>query len=189
AGFVIGFVDRTQVKGAKNVKVGDVILGLSSSGFHSNGYSLVRKLVEKENLNPSDKPSFSKETWSEVLLKPTYLYNKKLEPVLTYINALAHITGGGLYENLPRILPETVTAEISESKWQLPELFQWAQKSAGISTRQLLSTFNCGIGMILICSEENAKVVTNHFESDKISIRTLGHITERKSEPVIWIEK
>ena len=188
AGFVIGLADRKQVLGPQKVKAGDKILAIRSSGFHSNGYSLVRKIVEKEKLSPNDRPSFDKRTWKEILLAPTIIYVKPVLASLEKIHAAAHLTGGGLFENLPRVLPKNVTAKIDSKAWDIPQLYQWFQQKAGISTEQLLSTFNCGVGMLLIMPADNISSVKRDLESRGLSCAEVGHIeTSPSSEPsILW---
>jgi phosphoribosylformylglycinamidine cyclo-ligase len=184
AGFAVGVAEENQVLGSALVEQGDVIMGIPSSGFHSNGYSLVRTLVEKEKINPNDKPSFSHETWKELLLKPTILYPKMVEPHYSKIHALVHVTGGGLYENLPRVLPKGLSAEIESSEWHIPPLFHWAQKAANLSTEKLLSTFNCGYGLLVVTSEEHSQFLMTQWKQAKV----LGKVVSSNSNEsqVIW---
>jgi len=185
AGFSLGLADRKSLLGPQRVKAGDRILGLASSGFHSNGYSLVRKIIESEKLRGDDRPSFSDETWKTLLLKPTTLYVDCVMKHLSKVNALAHITGGGLYENLPRVLPENVSAEVG---WKIPELFRWFQSKANIDDVQLLSTFNCGVGLIVIATPEKATELRTVWQSQSVPVLELGEVVERKAgtAQVVW---
>jgi len=156
AGFVVGCVDKERIIDGKSIASGDVVLGLASSGAHSNGYSLIRKLIEKSGIDfESD---FHGRTFKEVVMTPTRIYVKSL---LALINALpvkgmAHITGGGITENIPRVLPAGLTAEIKAGSWAMPPLFHWLKAQGNIADHELYKTFNCGIGMAVIVSKEHA---------------------------------
>ena len=161
AGFSVGAVHRDRIL-PKNVVVDNVVLGLPSSGIHSNGFSLVRKLIEKENLTYESPCPWDANAGSvgDSLLTPTKIYVKSCLPLLekNLLNGLAHITGGGLLENLPRSLPEGVGAEITNHP-RLPSVFKWLQNSSGLDDNEMLRTFNCGIGMVLIVSKDDVNVV------------------------------
>ncbi len=188
AGFSVGMVDRAQVLGAERVQVGDVIVALGSSGLHSNGYSLVRKLVEKAGVKPDDKAPFSDSTWKSVLLAPTTIYVSALKPWLPRLHALAHLTGGGLFENLPRVLPKGVRASIGA--WEFPPLFKWLQETSNLSTAQMLSTFNCGVGMCAICPSDVAPQLVQQMAAQAIPAWISGRIESgaQSTAPaeVIW---
>lgn len=150
AGFAVGAVERDEILPRETVS-GDVLIGLKSSGVHSNGYSLARYILQKNNLKFSDK-SFDSRTIGEVLLEPTKIYVKScLEAIKTKkVKALAHITGGGLVENLPRVLSKNVTAQIDYKSWARPEIFNYLQKLGNVVDDEMHRTFNCGIGMVLV---------------------------------------
>jgi phosphoribosylformylglycinamidine cyclo-ligase len=188
AGFTVGFADKSNLLGPQRVKAGDVIVAVASSGFHSNGYSLIRKLVEREKLKPEDRPSFSKETWREILLKPTRIYVKAVRDQLKSVHALAHITGGGLFENLPRVLPGKTQAVIDAAKWEIPPLFLWAQEKAGLSTKELLGVLNCGAGMLAIAPPDSAAGLIRSLESHGEKAKIVGRMEASSSETpsVIW---
>lgn len=156
AGFVVGCVDKERIIDGKSIASGDVVLGLASSGAHSNGYSLIRKLIEKSGIDfESD---FHGRPFKEVVMTPTRIYVKSL---LALINALpvkgmAHITGGGITENIPRVLPAGLTAEIKAGNWAMPPLFHWLKAQGNIADHELYKTFNCGIGMAVIVAKEHA---------------------------------
>lgn len=156
AGFVVGCVDKERIIDGKSIANGDVVLGLASSGAHSNGYSLIRKLIEKSGIDfESD---FHGRPFKEVVMTPTRIYVKSL---LALINALpvkgmAHITGGGITENIPRVLPAGLTAEIKAGSWVMPPLFHWLKAQGNIADHELYKTFNCGIGMAVIVAKEHA---------------------------------
>lgn len=161
AGFAVGAMER----GAdlpSGVKEGDVLLGLASNGVHSNGYSLVRKLVEVSGLGWDDDCPWMEGTLGAALLAPTRLYvRQSLEAVRAGgVHGLAHITGGGLTENLPRVLPEGLGASIELSAWELPAVFKWLAATGGMAESELLKTFNCGIGMILVVEADRAEAIS-----------------------------
>jgi phosphoribosylformylglycinamidine cyclo-ligase len=189
AGFAIGLAERADCLGPAKVKVGDTILAIASSGVHSNGYSLVRKIVEKSGIRPDDRTSFdSGVTWREALLKPTHLYVEPLKSLKKHLHALAHITGGGLFENLPRVLPKGVAAHIDRKSWKFPPLFLWMQKQAGLSDKEMWDTFNCGVGMIAISPAENANKIESTVESHGISVWKIGEIKANSGADCIVIE-
>ncbi|MYM53770.1 phosphoribosylformylglycinamidine cyclo-ligase [Thalassovita mangrovi] len=178
AGFAVGAMERGQDL-PKGVKTGDVLLGLGSNGVHSNGYSLVRKLVEVSGLGwDADCPWNADITLGEALLAPTRLYVKQvLEAVRAGgVHALAHITGGGLTENLPRVLPEGAGATIDLDAWDLPPVFKWLAETGGMEQGELLKTFNCGIGMIVVCDAAEADAVTALLTAAGETVSRLGEI-------------
>ncbi|WP_170330618.1 phosphoribosylformylglycinamidine cyclo-ligase [Ruegeria arenilitoris] len=179
AGFSVGAMER----GADlpdGVEPGDVLLGLASNGVHSNGYSLVRKLVELSGLGWDADSPFSDGSLGEALLTPTRLYVK---PALAAIraggvHALAHITGGGLTENLPRVLPEGLGAEIDLNAWDLPPVFKWMAETGGIVEAEMLKTFNCGIGMIVVCAADKADDLVALLSDAGEAVSRIGTVTE-----------
>lgn len=156
AGFCVGVVEKEGVITGKDVKSGDCLIGLASSGPHSNGYSLVRKVLEITN-SGLDTP-FGNDTLGRALLAPTRIYVKALLPLLARydIHAIAHITGGGLPGNLPRVLPDDTRAVIDTGSWQWPDIFGWLQSNGNIETHEMYRTFNCGVGMVLVVPEAQA---------------------------------
>jgi len=159
AGFAVGAAERGALLPRDDIKAGDVLVGLPSSGVHSNGFSLVRKIVETEGLSWDAPAPFAEgQTLGEAFLTPTKIYVKETLPLIQagLVKALCHITGGGLAENLPRVLPEGIGATIDKSTWEMPAVFQWLQKAGGIDDLELLRTFNCGIGMVLVVSKDEA---------------------------------
>ena len=184
AGFAVGAVERKKILPRKNVGPGDVILGLASSGPHSNGYSLARKLVEHSDLEYSDPAPFAKgKTLGEALLVPTRIYVKSILKALkatSGIKALAHITGGGFVENIPRVLPKTTVAEIGLDLVPYAKVFAWLQDVGGVTEREMLRTFNCGIGMIVVVSARDAKRVGASLTRSGEAVVTLGAIRKRK---------
>lgn len=180
AGFSVGAVHRDKVL-PQGVSVGDVLLGLPSSGIHSNGFSLVRKLVEKEGLTFSSPCPWdsSVATIGDALLTPTKIYVKSCLPLIKkgLVKALAHITGGGLLENLPRSLPEGVGAKVT-SHPPLPGVFQWLKKASGLDDQEMLRTFNCGVGMVLIVAPTDVDAIKAALEEAGESVVELGELVE-----------
>ncbi|TDH38924.1 phosphoribosylformylglycinamidine cyclo-ligase [Pseudohoeflea suaedae] len=183
AGFAVGAAERGQLLPAGDLAAGDVILGLASSGVHSNGYSLVRKIVGLSGLAYADKAPFDPEiTLAEALLAPTKIYVKPLLKAIRQtgaIKALAHITGGGFPENIPRVLPEGLSAEIDLDAVKAPAVFGWLARTGGVEPKEMLRTFNCGVGMIVVVSEENARKVADILTGEGESVVRLGVIGTR----------
>jgi phosphoribosylformylglycinamidine cyclo-ligase len=181
AGFAVGVVERTAIIDGRDIAPGDAVLGLASSGAHSNGYSLVRRILEQSK--PDLRADFHGRPLGEALLEPTRIYVK---PVLALmkemrVKGLAHITGGGLVENLPRVLPETVKAVISRSAWTLPPLFRWLQREGGVADAEMLRVFNCGIGMALVVGAEHADTAERTLASGGETVFRIGRIERRAS--------
>lgn len=155
AGFCVGIVEKSEMLDGSKVKAGDKLIGLASSGAHSNGYSLIRKIIER-NQATLDEP-FDGKTLGETLLTPTRIYVKSLLSLMKKIpvHALAHITGGGLTENLPRVIPDNLNAQIDLNSWQFPAIFDWLQSNGNVSQDDMLITFNCGVGMVICVAPEN----------------------------------
>ena len=175
AGFSVGAMER-GAELPKGVNVGDVLLGLTSSGVHSNGYSLVRKLVEHSGLAWGYDCPWASGTLGEALLAPTTLYVKGAVAAMQDVNALAHITGGGLTENLPRILPLGMGADINLDAWELPAVFKWLAKQGDMAQAELLKTFNCGIGMIAVVPADKIDVARAAFADAGHGIVEIGHV-------------
>ena len=182
AGFAVGAMERGSALPA-DVAEGDVLLGLASDGVHSNGYSLVRKLVEVSGLNWADDCPFATGTLGAALLAVTRLY---VQPALSAINlggvnALAHITGGGLTENIPRVLPDGMGVQIDLDSWDLPPVFQWLAATGGMQSSELLKTFNCGIGMVLAVSADWADALSRQLTAEGEKVSVLGCVTAGSS--------
>jgi phosphoribosylformylglycinamidine cyclo-ligase len=184
AGFAVGAAERKKLLPRKDVKPGDVILGLASSGPHSNGYSLVRKIVGMSGLAYSAKAPFDKKkTLADALLTPTRIYVKpvlKAMKATNAVKALAHITGGGFIENIPRVLPKTTVAEIDLDQVPYTPVFNWLQEVGSVAEREMLRTFNCGIGMIVVVAAKDAKKVAAALKRAGERVVTLGTIRKRK---------
>lgn len=177
AGFAVGIVEKQQILQPDSVQVGDVLLGLASSGPHSNGYSLVRKVIEVSNADLD--ADLDGRPLGEALLAPTRIYVKSLLQLLAQVevHALAHITGGGLTENLPRVLPANSQAIIDRSAWSLPPVFAWLQEHGGIAGEEMLRTFNCGVGMVICLPEAEADKASALLESLGEQVIRLGQIS------------
>lgn len=178
AGFSVGAMERAEDLPA-GVKEGDVLIGLASDGVHSNGYSLVRKTVEVSGLKWDDKAPFGEGTMGEELLKPTRLYVKQTLAAIRAggVHALAHITGGGLTENLPRVLPEGLGADIDLTSWTLPPVFAWIADVAGLAESEMLKTFNAGVGMVLSVDAGKADDIIALLKAEGETVYTLGTVT------------
>jgi len=179
AGFSVGAMERGTTLPA-NVASGDVLLGLASDGVHSNGYSLVRRLVQHSGLGWDDDCPFADGSLGKALLTPTRLYVRStLEAIRAGgVHALAHITGGGLSENLPRVLPEGMGARIDLNSWELPGVFGWMAGVGGISQAEMLKTFNCGIGMVLVCAPDRAAALETLLSSAGETVHRIGIVTD-----------
>jgi phosphoribosylformylglycinamidine cyclo-ligase len=187
AGFAIGFADRSALLGPARVEAGDAILAVASKGFHSNGYSLVRKLVDREKLSPDAPNPFDGRSWRDTLLEPTAIYVRALAPMLPVLHAAVHITGGGLEENVPRVLPEGLSAVFRRRDWELPPLFRWAQATAKIDDRALRNTFNCGVGMLLVVPQARAQDALDVVTRAGHRAWSIGHVEPRgDGEAVRW---
>ncbi|HWU34601.1 MAG TPA: phosphoribosylformylglycinamidine cyclo-ligase [Methylovorus sp.] len=156
AGFAVGAVDKEAIIDGTTIAAGDVVLGLASSGAHSNGYSLIRKLIEKSGIDMDS--DFHGKPFRDVVMAPTRIYVKSLLKLLAAmpVKGMAHITGGGITENIPRVLPAGLTAEVRRDGWTLPPLFKWLQTQGNVANDEMYRTFNCGIGMVVIVSAAQA---------------------------------
>jgi len=181
AGFVVGAVEPDKLLTGHDIAAGDRILGLASSGLHSNGFSLVRRLVERSGLSYDDPAPFAgEERLDEALLRPTRLYVASCLPPAKVgkLKGLAHITGGGLLQNIQRSLPRGAVASIDTASWPLPPVFAWLAEAGGLSARELARTFNCGIGMVVIVSENRAEEVAAELRSAGETVWTIGRIED-----------
>ncbi|OSZ67596.1 phosphoribosylformylglycinamidine cyclo-ligase [Hydrogenophaga sp. IBVHS2] len=186
AGFCVGAVEKSKILTGHNVKPGDVVLGLASHGVHSNGFSLVRKCIERA---ASQLPAtLDGMPFKEAVMKPTRLYVKNVLAALAQhpIKALAHITGGGLLENIPRVLPEGTAAHLRKGSWPQSELFAWLQATAGIDDIEMNRTFNNGIGMVVVIAADQAEACAATLRSLGETVHTIGVIAERgTTAPVV----
>ena len=183
AGFAVGAAERGKLLPSGDVCEGDVILGLASSGVHSNGYSLVRKIVGLSGLGwDAPAPFANGKTLGEALLEPTRIYVKPLLAAIRKTNAikaLAHITGGGFPENIPRVLPKHLAAEIDLAAFAVPAVFSWLAKTGGVEAKEMLRTFNCGIGMIAVVAPQDADAVRAALAAEGETVVTLGRMVAR----------
>lgn len=182
AGFCVGVVEKDALIDGSRVRPGDALIGLASSGPHSNGYSLIRKIVAVSGSRLSD--PFDGKTLGEVLLAPTRIYVKPLLALMASIpvHAMAHITGGGLLENVPRVLPDGVCAVIDAGAWAAPPIFDWLRRSGGISDTEMLRTFNCGIGMVVCVPERHAEAALTQLRGAGQTAWRIGAV-ETRSPP------
>jgi phosphoribosylformylglycinamidine cyclo-ligase len=187
AGFCVGAVEKSKILTGANVQVGDVVLGLASSGVHSNGFSLVRKCIERAG--DSAPATLDGKPFKKAIMEPTRLYVKNVLAALAAhptstssvqgIKALAHITGGGLLENIPRVLPEGLAAHLQKGSWPQTELFAWLQKTAGIDDIEMNRTFNNGIGMVVVVSADQAQATATTLAALGEKVYTIGQIAPR----------
>jgi phosphoribosylformylglycinamidine cyclo-ligase len=181
AGFAVGVVEKSGIVDGRDIAAGDVVLGLASSGAHSNGYSLVRRILDRAN--PDLRADFHGRPLGDVLLEPTRIYVK---PVLALmeevrVKGLAHITGGGLAENLPRVIPETLKAAISRSAWKMPPLFEWLRREGEVAEAEMLRVFNCGIGMAIVVAAGSADAARRALTASGETVFRIGRIEARSS--------
>ena len=180
AGFAVGAVEKSKIIDGKSIAPGDVVLGLASSGAHSNGYSLIRRIVERAK--PDLAADFHGRPFADALIAPTRIYVKPLLKLMesVTVKGMAHITGGGLTGNVPRVLPENVTAVIQKSAWTLPPLFQWLQAQGQVADDEMHRVFNCGIGMVVIVAAADAARATENLKAAGETVYTLGRIEARQ---------
>ena len=181
AGFAVGVVEKEQVINGRSIVAGDVVLGLASNGIHSNGYSLVRKIIERAQPELDDEFNQGK-TLRQAIIAPTRLYVKPILAALKQftIKGMAHITGGGISENVPRILPENTVAAIDSQSWPLPKLFQWLQQAGNVEIQEMYRTFNCGIGMVLVVNAEDADAIQKFLQQQGEIVYQIGRIRSRE---------
>lgn len=188
AGFAVGVVEKSAIVDGRAIGPGDAVLGLAASGAHSNGYSLIRRIIERAQ--PDLKADFHGRSLGSALLEPTRIYVKPLLALMRElpVKGMAHITGGGLVENVPRVLPETVKAVISRSSWPVPPLFQWLQREGDVAEAEMQRVFNCGIGMAVVVAAEHADAAIRALSDAAETVFRIGRIEARKAaEPQILI--
>ncbi len=191
AGFAVGAVERDQIITGETIAAGDAVIGISSSGVHSNGYSLVRKIVKDAGLTfDSPAPFADGQSLAEVLLTPTKIYTRQLMPLIKeagLIKGMAHITGGGLLDNIPRVLPEGLGVELDALAWDKPPVFAWLQKNGGVDPHEMARTLNCGIGMVVIVAAENTGRVIAHLQSAGEKAALIGKVATAGSGELVQI--
>lgn len=187
AGFCVGIVEKSKILDGSKVSAGNAILGLASSGPHSNGYSLIRKILEVSQADLSQ--SIGATTLADALMAPTRIYVKSLLKLLkTYpVHAMAHITGGGLLENIPRVMPARTKALINSNRWEIPAVFNWLQKSGNVQMEEMYRTFNCGIGMIIIVPVDVADAASELLTREGETVFNLGQV-QTASHDVPFVE-
>jgi phosphoribosylformylglycinamidine cyclo-ligase len=183
-GFIIGVVEKKKIIMGKTIVVGDTIIGLPSSGLHTNGYSLVRKLFGETPSALNTRYSDLGRTLGEELLEPHRCYYNQLKPLLPIIKGIAHITGGGLIGNVPRILPQGMAAQFQSRAWTIPPIFQLIQQRGNVAQDEMYRVFNMGIGMVIIYSPDNAKQVTKALPEAKV----IGEVVKQKGEARVVID-
>ena len=190
AGFAVGAAERGTLLPSKELENGDIVLGLSSTGLHSNGFSLVRRIVEKSGLDFNAPAPFDKTlSLGKALLTPTRIYVRSLLHVLKNhrgIKALAHITGGGFPENIPRVLPKNLAVELDLSAIEVPPVFSWLAKQGNIAEHEMLRTYNCGIGMIVIVEAKDAADITSLLQQQGEKVIALGTVIPRQNKGVVY---
>ena len=181
AGFAVGAVDKSKIIDGSTIRPGDVVLGLASSGAHSNGYSLIRKIIEVSK--PNLEGDFHGRKLKDVIMEPTRIYVKSLLALMEkrdgLVKGMAHITGGGLLDNVPRVLAENLTAVLKKDAWQMPPLFQWLQGAGNVDAQEMYRVFNCGIGMVVIVAAEDAEMAAAQLRATGETVYTLGTIEAR----------
>ena len=179
AGFAVGAVEKSKIITGNTIVPGDVVLAIASSGAHSNGYSLVRKIMERVGAKPSD--DLGGRPLGDVVMAPTEIYVKPLLKLISEmdVKGMAHITGGGLVDNVPRVLPENTQAVLHRDSWQMPELFRWLQMKGGVADAEMVRVFNCGIGMVVIVAPAQADAAIKSLSAQGLKAWTVGEIVER----------
>ena len=178
AGFAVGAVEKSKIINGSTIVPGDVVLAIASSGAHSNGYSLVRKIIERAGAKPSD--DLEGLPLGDVVMAPTEIYVKPLLKLIDELNVkgMAHITGGGLVDNVPRVLPENTQAVLHRDSWQMPALFRWLQMKGGVADAEMVRVFNCGIGMVVIVSPEQADAAIQSLAKQSLRAWVVGEVRE-----------
>jgi len=183
AGFAVGVVEKSKIITGRSIVAGDAVLGLSSNGAHSNGYSLVRKIIERSKPDLNAKFDGDR-TLGDCIMAPTRLYVKPMLSLMEKITVkgMAHITGGGILENVPRVLPENAVAQIEGNSWEMPKLFHWLQKEGNVAPNEMYRTFNCGIGMVVIVNKNDADTAVAHLNAAGEHATIIGTIRPRQGD-------
>jgi phosphoribosylformylglycinamidine cyclo-ligase len=188
AGFCVGVAEKADIIDGSKVQAGNALIALASSGPHSNGYSLVRKILEVSNAELDE--NCGETTLGDALIAPTRIYVSSILEVLKEIpmHALAHITGGGLLENIPRVLPDNTRAVINKQSWQLPAVFEWLQRNGNVEASEMYRTFNCGVGMVVIVDADIADKAVSAFNNTGETAWQIGHIEATTGESTVTFE-
>jgi phosphoribosylformylglycinamidine cyclo-ligase len=183
AGFAVGAVEKSKIIDGSTIRPGDVVLGLASSGAHSNGYSLIRKIIEVAK--PNLEGDFHGRKLKDVILAPTRIYVKSLLALMErrdgLVKGMAHITGGGLLDNVPRMLADNLTAVLDKDAWEMPYLFQWLKHAGNVDAQEMYRVFNCGIGMVVVVAAEDADAAMAQLQATGETVRAIGRIAERQT--------
>ncbi len=180
AGFAVGVVEKSKVISGRDIAPGDVVLGLASNGVHSNGYSLVRKIIDRAQPD-LDAPFEDGKTLRDAVIAPTRIYVKPLLKLMEAlpVKGMAHITGGGITENTPRVLPDNTVAQIDAASWPLPKLFQWLQREGNVDIQEMYRTFNCGIGMVVVVAPQHAEQAAALLREAGETVYRIGQVRTR----------
>ena len=183
AGFCVGVVEKSEIIDGSQVKVGDALIALASSGPHSNGYSLIRKVIDVAGVNPAE-AQLEGRPLADHVLAPTKIYVKSILQLVKHVNvhAIAHLTGGGFWENIPRVLPNSVKAVINENSWQWPAVFNWLQQQGNITDYEMYRTFNCGVGMIIALPQEDVETALGLLQQAGETAWVIGDIQHLADE-------
>ncbi|WKV51976.1 phosphoribosylformylglycinamidine cyclo-ligase [Dickeya fangzhongdai] len=189
AGFCVGVVEKADIIDGSQVREGDALIALASSGPHSNGYSLIRKILEVSGANP-EQVQLDGKPLADHLLAPTKIYVKSVLSLIESVDvhAISHLTGGGFWENIPRVLPEGMQATIDESSWQWPAVFEWLQQSGNVSRHEMYRTFNCGVGMIIALPADQAEQAIAHLNANGETAWNIGAITRTNGGETVVIQ-
>ncbi len=187
AGFAVGIVEKDQIISGTTIQDGDIVLGLASSGAHSNGYSLIRKIIENNRIDLSS--DFNGKKLSDTIMAPTRIYVKPLLELIKQlpVKGLAHITGGGLIENVPRILPDQVMAVLQKNSWEMPPLFHWLQQQGNVADHEMVRVFNCGIGMVIVVAPDHVENAMNSLRASGETVWPIGEIKQRMTNQAATI--
>jgi phosphoribosylformylglycinamidine cyclo-ligase len=192
AGFCVGVVEEAEVITGKNVSEGDVLIALASSGAHSNGYSLVRKVIEVSGVDvTTSDETLDDQPIADALMAPTRIYVKAIKALQdtlgsSSLHAMSHITGGGLTDNLPRVLPDHLAASIDTTSWQFSELFNWLQTEGNISQAEMYRTFNCGVGFVIVVPEQQADKAIEILNDNGEQAWQIGEMVSREADAVVY---
>jgi phosphoribosylformylglycinamidine cyclo-ligase len=189
AGFCVGVAEESNILDGKGVKAGNIIIGLPSSGPHSNGYSLIRKIIAHAEINPETEQLTPDSTVLDAVMEPTRIYVKSVLKAMATgrVTGAVHVTGGGFQENLPRSFGSDLAAHIDLDVWDRPAIFKWLEAKGDVGAEEMLRTFNCGIGFIMFCAPEHAAEVTDILTSAGEQPIVIGELRERKTDPVVFL--
>jgi len=188
AGFCVGVVEKDQIITGENIVAGDVLIALASSGCHSNGYSLIRKIIKDNNLDLNQ--SLDNKKILEHLLTPTRIYVKQILDLIKYmpIKSISHITGGGLIDNLPRVMPNNLSAIINTNTWTIPKIFNWLSDQCKIDSYEMFRTFNCGVGLVLCVEKDNVEDAINRLHDNGETAWLIGEVAENNKQPRVQLK-